>query len=375
MLKPGLVNSSAESLFQQALAMHSAGQFGKAEQLYRLSIKADFEQRGAKHNLGSLLQGLGRLNEAAEVFINILKNHPDQQETIYALSTVLLDMGDYTRGWPYYEARKNLPALNVPTPNLPFPEWQGEPLAGKRIALFPEQGLGDNIQFARFALNLRDEGAQVVLLTRPPLVKLFAQSLDGIEVLPAEGKVDLGEPDYWSLIGSLPLRVGLRSGQIPGNPYLRAADPAPPRPPGAWRIGLTTKGNPKQANDARRSLNAPQAARLAVLKGVEIVSLHPEATRAEDFAATAQIIAGLDLVISVDTAVAHLAGAMGKQALVLVPGYNNDWRWLRGGGGEATPWYPTHRLFRSDPSGAWNEALDRLIAAVGVLTKGPPPPT
>jgi hypothetical protein len=372
MLKPGMVSSSAESLFQQALAMHSAGRFGKAEQLYRLSIKTDFDQRGAKHNLGSLLQGLGRLKEAGEIYLNILKLYPDQQETLYALGTVLLDSGDYTRGWPYYEARRNLPALKIPTPNLPFPEWQGEPLAGKSIVLFPEQGLGDNIQFARFALTLRDQGAKVILLTRPALTDLFRQSFDGIEVQSAEGTVALG-----ALIGSLPLRVHLRHNpdSIPSAPYLRAATPSPPRPPGPWRIGLTTKGNPTQANDARRSLSPAQAARLQNLRDVQIISLHPEDTRAQDFARTAQIIAGLDLVISVDTAVAHLAGAMGKQAFVLVPGFNNDWRWLRGQNGEATLWYPTQRLFRGDPSGAWNQALDRLTDAVAVLTKGPPPPT
>ena len=354
--------------------MHSAGQFSKAEILYRKSIKADFEQPGAKHNLGCLLQGLGRLKEAGEVFLNILKRHPDQQETIYALGVLLLDTGDYRRGWPYYEARRKLPALNVQTPNLPFPEWMGEPLAGKSIVLFPEQGQGDNIQFARFAPILRDMGAKVTVLTRPSLTELFAQSFDGIDVRSAGGTVDLGEPDYWALIGSLPLRLKLRHNaeSIPGAPYLRAANPPPPRPAGPLRIGLTTKGNPAQANDARRSLSPVQAARLQNLRGVEIVSLHPEDTRAPDFAATAQIIAGIDLVISVDTAVAHLAGAMGKQAFVLVPGYNNDWRWLRGQNGETTLWYPTHRLFRGDPSGAWNEALDRLIAAVAQTVAGRP---
>jgi tetratricopeptide (TPR) repeat protein len=375
MLKPGMVSSSAESLFQQALAMHSAGQFGKAEALYRRSIEADFDQPGAKHNLGSLLQGLGRLKEAGEVFLNILKRHPDQQETLYALGVLLLDTGDYRRGWPYYEARRNLPALNVRAPDLPFPEWMGEPLAGKSIVLFPEQGQGDNIQFARFAPVLRDMGAHVTLLTRPALTELFAQSFDGIDVRSADGKVDLGEPDYWLLIGSLPLRLQLRhnASSIPGAPYLRAAAPPPPRPPGPLRIGLTTKGNPAQANDARRSLSPAQAARLQNLRNVQIVSLHPEDTRAEDFAATAQIIAGLDLVISVDTAVAHLAGAMGKQAFVLAPGFNNDWRWLRGQNGETTMWYPTHRLFRGDPSGAWNEALDRLTAAVAEQVAGGAP--
>lgn len=363
----------AESLFQQALEAHRLGQFSKAETAYRASLDIAPDQIGARHNLASLMQGQGRLDEARKIFLALLGDHPAEQASLHALGIVLLDQGDYARGWRYLEARRNLPALNISAPDVPFPEWDGEPLAGKRIVLFPEQGLGDCIQLARFAPVLRDRGAQVVLLTRPPLVRLFAQSLDGVAVLPAEGKVDLGEPDCWALIGSLPGLLGVTLDAVPNAPYLRAEHAPPPRPPGPWRIGLTTKGNPKQANDARRSLPAAHAARLANLKGVEIVSLHPEDTGAADFAQTAQIIAGLDLVISVDTAVAHLAGAMGKRAFVLVPGFNVDWRWLRGHGGEVTPWYPTHRLFRGDPSGAWNGALDRLVAAVAQLVADGPP--
>lgn len=365
------INPKAESLFQQALEAHRLGQFGKAEAAYRASLDIAPDQIGAKHNLASLLHGQGRLADARAMFMAILGEHPDQQASLHALGVILLDQGDYARGWRYLEARRNLPALNIKAPDLPFPEWAGEPLAGKRIVLFPEQGLGDSIQFARFAPVLRDRGAEVVLLSRPPLTRLFAQSLDGVAVQSAEGAVDFGETDYWALMGSLPGLLGVTVNTVPNAPYLRAAQAPPPRAPGPWRIGLTTKGNPDQPNDARRSLSASHAARLANLKGVDIVSLHAEDTRAEDFAQTAQIVAGLDLVISVDTAVAHLAGAMGKRAFVLVPGFNVDWRWLRGHGGEITPWYPTHRLFRSDSSGAWNGALDRLVAAVAEL--GPPP--
>jgi hypothetical protein len=367
-----LFTTKAEPLFQNGLAAHHAGRFSEAERFYRRSLELDPGQPGARHNLASLTQGFGRLAVARKMFLTILKERPDQQASLYALSTVLLDVGDYARGWPYYEARRDLPGLNIPSPNLSFPEWQGEPLAGKRIVLFPEQGLGDNIQFARFALVLRDAGAAVTLLTRPALTTLFQQSFDGIEVLSAEGDVDLGNPDYWALVGSLPARLKLRIETIPNKPYLRAAQPPAPRIPGPWRVGLTTKGNPAQLNDARRSMSPAQAARLANLRGVEIVSLHPEDSRARDFAQTAQIIAGLDLVISVDTAVAHLAGAMGKRALVLVPGFNVDWRWLRGIGGPTTPWYPTHRLFRGHASGAWNETLDQLAAEVAELIKTPP---
>jgi tetratricopeptide (TPR) repeat protein len=268
--------AAAESLFQQAMAAYQLGRFSDAQKLYKRSLVLAPDQLGARHNLASLMQGLGGLDDARDQFVALLADHPAQQESIYALACVLLDQGDYARGWPLYEARRNIPALNIPTPNVPFPEWQGEPLAGKRIVLFPEQGLGDNIQFARLANVLRNQGAKVVLLTRPPLAALFAQSFEGIEVLVAEGNVDLGEPDYWALIGSLPGLLNLTIEDIPRTNYLRAAQPRGPRKPGPWRMGLVTKGNPNQANDAYRSLPPVQAARLHNLKGIEVVSLHPE---------------------------------------------------------------------------------------------------
>jgi tetratricopeptide (TPR) repeat protein len=378
-MESGEISAAEETLFNRARTVHDEGRYAEAEEFYRAALSLSPDRIQVQHNLATLLQATGRLQEARDRLEAIVARDADQAGSRYALAIVLLDLGDYERGWPLYEARRLLPDLKIPQPILPFPEWSGQPLAGKRIVLFPEQGLGDTIQFSRLALSLRDQGAAVVLLSPPPLARLLTQGLEGVEVQSAAGTVELGEPDYWALLGSLPARLGLRLETVPASPYLRGAAQAPSSRPSGWRIGLMTRGNPRYANDARRSLSQAQAARLcarlAALPGVDVVSLHPEDSGAADFRDTAQIIAGLDLVVSVDTAVAHLAGAMGKRTMVLVPGVSLDWRWLRGLGGDASPWYRSHRLFRSGPDGDWSAALSQLQDALAILTKQPPAPT
>ena len=360
-MKSKQIGDAAERLFQKALAAQTSGQFAEAERLYRLAIGMAPSRPGPRHNLGTLLRGLGRLEEARDVLTAVLEREPGQLGVQYVLGMVLMGLGDYPRGWPLYEARRGLPELKIITPTLPFPEWKGEDLKGRRIVLFPEQGLGDNIQFARFALTLRDQGASVLLLCRPPLARLLADRLDGVEVQAAEGAVEMGEPDFWALFGSLPIGLGLTLETIPTAPYLCAPAGSAGPAAGGRRAGLVTKGNPVHANDARRSLQAADIERLRALP-LDFVSLHPEATEAKDFADTAAIVEGLDLVVTVDTSVAHLAGAMGKRTLVLVPGFATDWRWLQGR--SDSPWYPSMTLFRSTVDGDWSDAFAGLEAAL-----------
>lgn len=355
-MKSKQIGDAAERLFQKALAASASGDVVQAERLYRLAIGMVAGRSEPRHNLGALLRSLGRLEEARDLLAFVLVREPDLAETRYALGMVLMGLGDYPNGWPLYESRRDLPALKVIAPILGFPEWKGEPLAGKRIVLFPEQGLGDNIQFARFALTLRDRGAQVLMLCRPPLRSLLQQSLDGVEVLAAEGQVEMGEPDYWALFGSLPRWLGCTLETIPNAPYLRVPAGARLRDD-APRIGLATKGNSMHQNNARRSLRVSDVERLKAILG-PTVSLHPEDSGAKDFADTAAIVDGLDLVVSVDTSVAHLSGAMGKPAIVLIPGFATDWRWMHGR--EDSPWYPSLRLLRSRVDGDWSDAFAQL---------------
>ena len=364
---------NAKDAFDAGGQAHLRGDHAGAERLYRLAAELDPRHVDCRLNLGILLRATGHPEEARAALEAGLALAPERADLNWALGLTLLTLGDYAEGWPLYEGRREI--FGSTPPKLPVPEWKGEPLAGKRIAVFPEQGLGDAIQFSRFLPLLRRQGAEVLLLCKPALSPLLAGAFTGIEVQPLVGQIDLGAIDYWTSLLSLPGRLGVTLETLAAEPYLRAPDPQA-RQDGRFRVGLMTAGNAKYENDARRSLGADEARRLRELPGVEIVSLHPEDSG--DFVQTANIIAGLDLVISVDTSIGHLAGAMGKRTFLLVPGVGADWRWMTGR--TDSPWYPNHRLFRGASDGDWSPVLDQAEKAVAelrtaTLTKGPPPPT
>jgi hypothetical protein len=294
----------------------------------------------------------------------ILRRDPQAHWAARLLGDLLLRQGRYEEGFAWFEARHQLPEMAKPA--LPFPEWRGEDIAGKRLLVWPEQGFGDQIQFARFAPVLKARGAQVTWLCRPPLARLFEGCL-GVQVLAAHGEVSFPDPDYWVMTCSLAWRLGYGPETLPNAPYLHALEKAPPLGPGL-RVGLMTRGNPAHDNDSNRSLDAEAARALQALPA-RIVDLHPQATGAKDFAETAAIVEGLDLVISVDTAVAHLAGAMGKPCWVLLPATHPDWRWMEGR--SDSPWYRSLRLYRQTEPGAWTEPLRRIHEDVIALVSAP----
>jgi hypothetical protein len=302
---------------------------------------------------------LGRRDEAEAVLRQTLAVAPRDPLAMHALGTTLLAQGRYGEAGPYYEARFAVPQLRLVKPRIGFPEWRGEDLAGKRLLIYPEMGFGDQIQHARFAALLRDRGAEVQLFCRAGLARLFAGSLPGVAVAATEGRVELPDPDCWVMSASLMSLLDLASQTLPNAPYLHAPPAERPPPPG-FKIGLMAAGDPTHPNDANRSLPAELAARLRAALPGQVVDLAPAATGARDFADTAALIAGLDLVVSVDTAAAHLAGALGKRAFVLIPAINTDWRWMH----ERTdsPWYPSLTLYRADAKRGWAAALEQLVA-------------
>lgn len=285
------------------------------------------------------LAAMGHLEQAEKWF---QAHAPDER---YALAVIRLALGRYAEAVDDYDLRPSRYA------NMPWPHWRGEDLFGKRLAIFPEQGLGDAIQFARFAPLLQRRGADVTLLCRPQLTRLFAQ-LD-VRVLSAVGAVDFPDPDYWVRANSL-IRCCASADAVPSEPYLSAE----PRL-SAGGLGVAWRGNAQHPNDEHRSLPEALGHRLLSLPGA--IELSPEATGASDMLETAEIIAGLDLVVSVDTSVAHLAGAMGKAVWVLLPSHNTDWRWMRGR--SDSPWYPSATLYRQSGLG-WDSLLDRVIEDV-----------
>jgi tetratricopeptide (TPR) repeat protein len=303
------------------------------------------------------------------------------------LAAELLCRMDFEAGWAAYEWRWRWPEFPEAHRALGLPVWQGEPLAGKRIYVWGEQGLGDSLQFAPLAAQLLALGAEVILEVPASLARLLAHSFPGLRVVPrpdSPERLSFDERlDYVVPLMSLPLRpqalpmarAYLRppEGEAPAGLQQHGTDCTDGRP----RVGLVWAGQPRHTNDHRRSLPAlawtglldvdtvnwfslTVGARQADIAGrSDIVDLAPSLA---DFADTARAVERVDLVITVDTAVAHLAGAMGRPVWLLLPKVG-DWRWGRSG--DTTPWYPATRIFRQSRLGDWSDVLEQVAQALG----------
>jgi hypothetical protein len=343
-------------LAQEGRALYAAGRFAEAAEVLQRAAEARPADARLLHDAGAARQMLGDYRAAEDLFRRALAISPEAPRLQASLGLVRLAQGDFVEGFRLYEAWRRIDGWRASAaPDLPLPRWAGEPLAGKRVLVWSEEGLGDQIMFARFAAGLQARGAQVVWGCAPAMARLLGEGL-GVEVAPS-GQGVSGVDVYMPSSG-LPVVFLSQLGEpIPPAPYLTA--PAPNRIEGLT-IGVVARGNPDHWNDANRSLTPEAEARLMALPGA--VSLAPAQTGARDFWDTAAIVAGLDLVISVDTSVAHLAGALGKPVWLLLPRIGVDWRW--GSTGEASVWYASMRLFRQRTAGDWSEVLDRVEAAL-----------
>ncbi len=362
------------------------GRLDEALASYRTAVELKPDYIDALLNLGNALQANGQVEEAIASFQRVIDMRPDNAGAHWNKSLALLLKGEFREGWAEHEWRWRRTNFTSPCRNFSQPQWKGEEVRGRTVLLHAEQGFGDTIQFVRYAPLAAERGARVIVECQPEMVAL-AQGMEGVAQAVPAGQM-LPPFDLHTPLLSLPLAFGTTLETIPDKvPYMNP----PPALAQAWRekappekgrrkVGLAWAGSPTRQDDRYRSLPLSAFAPLAAAKAVTFYSLQkgkpaehageapPGITMVDltddlrDFADTAALIANLDLVITVDTAVAHLAGAMAKPVWVLLE-FAPAWRWLLGR--SDSPWYPTMRLFRQSKRGDWEGVLAQVAAESG----------
>ncbi len=365
---------SAKTIAGLGYLFECKGDLISAAEAYRDAIKLDPTLHAAYGDLGFVLYGLGELAEASDCFHRLRALRPDSAEATVNLGIIHLLQGDLSAGWAEFESRWKVGVGD--DRRLVQRRWKGEPLGGERILLYAEQGLGDTLQFVRYVPLVAARGGQVVLEVQPQLGRLLSGT-DGAAHVMSRGET-LPEFAWQCSLLSLPLAFGTELNTIPARvpyvyPDLTQVEAWQQRLQGnTRRIGLAWGGNPSHHRDRLRSIPLEQLVPLMNVAGTTFYSLQlgpgseqvkqmpPDvrlidlAAELKDFADTAAIVANLNLVISVDSSVAHLAGAMGKPVWILL-NKGCDWRWFLER--EDSPWYPTARLFRQTTAGGWQEVV------------------
>lgn len=366
------------------------GRLDEAVACYRKAIELKPNLSEALNNLGNALRALKQLDEAVISYRRALELRPEDPEGHYNLAMALLARGDMPAGWEEHEWRWKMPQLTPSRRDFARPQWRGEPAEGRTLLIHAEQGFGDTLQFCRYAPLAAAKGLRVILEAPKPLIRLLG-SLSGVDRLVAQGEAR-PQFDLHCPMLSMPLALGTTITTIPADvPYL-SADAAQVA---AWRmrlaalgnrgprIGLVWAGNPRKhllaaaAVDRRRSIAPDRLMPLFELPGLYFFSLQKDGPAAPehfplidfmsemgDFADTAALIANLDLIISVDTSVVHLAAALGKPVWML-DRFDPCWRWLVGR--RDSPWYPGLHLYRQPQPGDWDSVVAEVIRDLRAL--------
>ena len=385
---------NSEAVNMHGILLHQEDRFEEAIPVFEQAEVLG--NRAAASNRGNSLLDLGRMDEALQAQELAVKRDPTSFGAHYNLSLTRLRLGDWRQGWPGYEARWRFREVHRRPRVFSQPRWQGEPLDGRRILLHAEQGLGDTIQFCRYADLVAARGGQVILLVQAPVEQLMASlapvragqaQIAQQDAMPPQSDLNF---DLECPLMSLPAVFGTTIETVPWPGAYLVADPelvAEKRvqfpllrlhdsPFAQHRIGLAWAGNSRYKADRLRSVKLATLLPLLRIPGVTWISLQKGAgaeqlaalpgdvvlldgsSRDRNLADTAALIDTLDLVITTDTCIAHLAGAMAKPVWILLP-HLSDWRWMQQI--ETTPWYPTARLFRQSIPGDWTEVIDRVI--------------
>ncbi|HTV48209.1 MAG TPA: tetratricopeptide repeat protein [Phycisphaerae bacterium] len=371
-------------------ALKDKGQLDEAISAYRRAIALKPDYAEAHNNLGNALRDKGQLDEAITTCSQAIVLKPNDAEANYNLSLLLLLRGDFQQGWERYQWRSRCANFLSLRRNFTQPQWDGSALETRTLLLHTEQGFGDAVQFIRYLPLVVQRGGKIIIECQAALQRLF-RTMSGKCQIVAKGE-SLPAFDLYCPLLSLPLVFGTTLENIPQTvPYLhtdvqeakRWQDRVNEHSPGL-KVGLVWAGNSTHKNDRNRSMKLSSLALLGQVSGVHFFSLQKGEAAAQartppaglelvdwtdelkDFADTAALIANLDLVITVDTAVAHLAGAMGKRVWTLLP-FIPDWRWMLGR--EDSPWYPTMRLFRQGIRGDWDGVIKRVVHALSLWIK------
>jgi Tfp pilus assembly protein PilF len=378
----------AEALNNLGVILNKQGRYAEAMAYYQQALKLKPDYLDVHHNIGTVLVDQGKLDEGIASYERALQIHPDYVEAHLGRAQARLQLGDFDRGWPEYEWRWRRKEF----PPRPFqqPAWDGSALDGRTILLHAEQGLGDTLQFIRYAPLVKQRGGWVIVECQEILLPLLA-TCAGIDRLAAHGSALPFFHSHAPLV-SLPGILRTTLDTLPADvPYLHANPELVERwrqdlaTTEAFKIGIAWQGNPGHVNDRNRSFPLASFTPLCQLSGVRLFSLQrgpgteqlteaaepfsiPDlGSRFQTFQDTAAALANLDLVITVDSALAHCAGALGIPVWVLVP-YAADWRWLLHR--EDSPWYPTMRLFRQERPGDWKSVFARVTAEVSKQVEG-----
>jgi Tfp pilus assembly protein PilF len=369
-------------------ALFQQGNLEPACDAYRRALALREDLAGVHSNLGLALADLGQLEIAMKHYRRAIELNPDSADAHNNISLALLLQGQFAEGWMHHEWRWRVQGLPIGVRHFERPPWRGEPLNEARILLHAEQGAGDTVQFVRYAPLVVARGGRVLLEVQPEL-KRFMLTMSGVEQVISRGDPIPVFTRHCPLL-SLPLVFGTELDTIPSEvPYLRPDANELENWNARFRIfpglhvGLVWGGRPEHRVDRKRSIPLAAFAPLATVDNVVYFSLqkgpaaaqiteppaglvlHDIAADLNDFADTAAAIAALDLVITVDTSVAHVAGALGKRVWILLP-HVPDWRWLLDR--EDSPWYPTARLFRQPMAGAWASVFERVVEELRRLT-------